>query len=162
MVAAWNEDLREFGYRDPPRGALLPTLRVAGLDRAAAVDLVLSRLGAKRSAWNAADIRGQVEQWIAATGVAVEAAVRIELAEDLTARALTACTPLLVRDDVPEPVRALSSPRVIGVEDRITRLLGIQACLSGDDAVLDPKMAWVLTRYSRKRSVPWPGRSICS
>ncbi len=104
------------------------------MDREAAVELVLSRLGAKRSAWNAADIRGQVEQWIAETGIVTDAAVRVELAEDLTARALAACTPLLARDDVPEHVRALTSPRVIGVEDRITRLLGLQATIGGDHA----------------------------
>ncbi len=103
--------------------------------------MVLTRLGAKRSAWNAADIRGQVEQWIAATGLVVDASVRLELAEDLTARALSACTPLLDRDDIPEHVRALSSPRVIGVEDRITRLLGVLAYSRGCDADLDPRVS---------------------
>ncbi len=126
MVSAWNEELRLLGYRDPSRRASLSTPRIGGLDREAAADLVLSRLGAKRSAWNAADIRGQVEQWIAKTGIVAEASVRVELAEDLTARALTSCTPLLARDDVPEHVRALTTRRVIGVEDRITRLLGLQ------------------------------------
>ena len=48
----------------------------------------LTRLGARRSAWNAADIRGEVEQPIAAAGVVADPAVRRELAEDLTARAL--------------------------------------------------------------------------
>ena len=71
------------------------------------VEVVLSRLGARRSAWNAADIRGEVEQWIAGTGLVADAAVRIDLAEDLTARALAACAPLLPRTDVPEHIRAL-------------------------------------------------------
>ena len=48
----------------------------------------LTRLAAGRSAWNAADIRGEAERLIAAAGVVADAAVRIELAEDLTARAL--------------------------------------------------------------------------
>jgi len=30
---------------------------------------VLTRLGARRSGWNAADVRGQVEQLIAASGI---------------------------------------------------------------------------------------------
>ena len=141
MVLAWNEELRQLGYRDPSRRTSLSTPRIGGLNREAAADLVLSRLGAKRSAWNAADIRGQVEQWIAQSGIVAEASVRVELAEDLTARALTSCTPLLARDDVPEHVRALSSPRVIGVEDRITRLLALQAYVGGDHAVLEARVA---------------------
>ena len=64
--------------------------------------------------------------------------MRIELAEDLTTRALAVCTPLLTRTDVPEHVRALSSPQVIGIEDRIHLLLGIQAFCGGTDAVLPP------------------------
>ena len=40
---------------------LAPT-PVGALDRDAAVEVVLARLGAGRSAWNAADIRGEVEQ----------------------------------------------------------------------------------------------------
>ena len=85
--------------------ALTPSRRSGALDRDAAVDLVLTRLGARRSAWNAADIRGEVERLIAADGVVADAAVRRELAEDLTARALARCVPLLDRDDVPEHVR---------------------------------------------------------
>ena len=141
MVAAWSDDLRQLGFRDPSRRTSLSTPRIGVLDREAAVELVVSRLGAKRSAWNAADIRGQVEQWIAATGTIAEASVRVELAEDLTARALKACTPLLTRDDVPEHIRALSSPRVIGVEDRITRLLGMQAAVRGGSARLTAAVA---------------------
>ena len=96
---------------------------VGALDRDEAVETVLSRLGARRSAWNPADIRGEVEKWIAATGLVADAAVRIELAEDLTARAIAACVPLLDRPDVPEHVRALTSPQVLAVEaDIVTRL----------------------------------------
>lgn len=141
MVAAWSEELRQLGYRDPTGRASISTPRIGELDRDAAADLVLSRLGAKRSAWNAADVRGHVQQWIAETGIVAEATVRVELAEDLTARALASCTPLLTRDDVPEHVRALSSPRVIGVEDRITRLLGLQAYFDGDHADLAASVA---------------------
>lgn len=138
MVAAWNEELRRLGYRDPIRTSRVASPSVGSLDREAAVELAISRLGAKRSAWNAADIRGQVEQWIAEAGLAVTAAVRIELAEDLAARAVAACAPLLTRDDVPEHVRGLTSPRVIGVEDRIAQLLGLGASIGGRDAKLRP------------------------
>ena len=101
------------------------TPRVGGIDRDQVVEVVLSRLGARRSAWNAADIRGEVEQWIAGTGLVADAAVRIDLAEDLTARALSACEPLLPRTDVPEHIRALTSPEVLAVEaDLVTRLIG--------------------------------------
>jgi hypothetical protein len=39
-----------------------------------------------RSAWNPADIRGEVEQLIARSHVVADAAVRTDLAEDLTRR----------------------------------------------------------------------------
>jgi exodeoxyribonuclease V alpha subunit len=71
---------------------------------------------ARRSARNAADIRGEVEKLIAASDVVVRGAVRRELAEDLTARVIEACVPLVHRDDVPEHVRALTSPDVLAVE----------------------------------------------
>ena len=123
LVARWNDELRELGYRDPAgAGRDCEGTRLGGLDRDAAVDLVLTRLGAKRSAWNAADVRGQVEvlprrrpAW------SPTPAVRLELAEDLTARAVAGCVPLLARADVPEHVRALTSPHVLEVEDRPDR-----------------------------------------
>lgn len=147
MVEAWNDDLHELGYRTrsaPARHTSVSTPSVGSLNRDAAVEVVLTRLGAQRSAWNAADIRGQVEQWIAATGLVVEAGVRLELAEDLTARARSACTPLLDRPDLPEHIRALSSPRVIGVEDKITELLAMLACGRGADAALPPQLSFGL------------------
>src|SRR5664279_5168149 len=99
--------------------------RVGAVDREQAAGVVVSRLGARRSAWNAADIRGEDEQWIAATGLVAEAAVRVDLAEDLTSRVLDACVPLLRRGDVPEHIRALTSPAVLAVEaDIVTRLIG--------------------------------------
>lgn len=110
IVASWNDEFRQLGYHDRHQQAALVSPRIGELDRDAAVDLVLSRLGATRSAWNAADLRGQVEQWIAATGLVAAPAVRIELAEDLNARAVASCTPLVDRGDVPEHIRALTSP----------------------------------------------------
>jgi ATP-dependent exoDNAse (exonuclease V) alpha subunit len=56
--------------------------------------------------------------------VIAEGAVRRELAEDLTARAVAASRPLLRRDDVPEHVRALTSDHVLAVEsDIVARLV---------------------------------------
>jgi exodeoxyribonuclease V alpha subunit len=115
VVARWNEELRALGYIDPTCAAPLMSPRVGGLDRDTVVELVLTRLGAKRSS-NAADVRGQVELLIAQTGLIADTAVRIELAEDLTARAVARCTPLLLRPDVPEHVRSLTSPTVLAVE----------------------------------------------
>ncbi len=126
LVARWNDELRALGYRNPPPPTL-PTVaggpRPGALDRQQAVEVVLSRLGARRSAWNHADIRGEVERWVAATGLVANAAVRIELAEDLTHRVTQACVPVLPQAGVPGHVRALSSPEVLAVEaDLVARL----------------------------------------
>ena len=100
-----------LGYRPRDRPVALRPTPIGALDPPAAVERVLARLAAGRSAWNAADIRGEVEPLIAAAGVVSDAAVRIELAEDLTARALACCVPLLPRDGVPQHIRAWTSAR---------------------------------------------------
>ncbi|SDD75449.1 MobF family relaxase [Nocardioides lianchengensis] len=139
LARRWVEELHDLGFHsptppEPPErlpvdaassvGSRLGS-RVGVLDREEVVETVLSRLGARRSAWNAADIRGQVEQAIAAVGIVTDPRGRVELAEDLTARAIEACVPLLNRTDVPGHVRALTSPRVLAVEaDLTTRLAG--------------------------------------
>jgi exodeoxyribonuclease V alpha subunit len=135
LTAAWVEELYGLGYREPEmppsasRIAADAGPRVGQLDRDGAVETILSRLGARRSAWNGADVRGEVEQLIARTGLVATAAVRVELAEDLTARTLVACVPLVVDRDgsarlVPEHLRALTSPQVLAVEgDLTTRLI---------------------------------------
>ena len=97
---------------------------------------MLARLAAGRSAWNAADIRGEVEQFIAGEGVVVDAAIRGELAEDLTARVLDRCVPLLQRDGVPEHIRALTSLHVLDVERDITGRLALRAAEPGRDVDL--------------------------
>jgi hypothetical protein len=94
------------------------------LDRDALAKRAVDRLGARRSAWNAADIRGEVEKIIASCDVVARGAVRRELAEDLTARAIESCVPLMNREDVPEHIRALSSPDVLAVEfDLIAQII---------------------------------------
>ncbi len=123
IVARWNDELRALGYADPVGPATLRSVRVGDIDRGQAVDVVLSRLGAKRSSWNAADIRGQVEVLLAQADLVVEDGVRVELAEDLTSRAVARCMPLLQRSDVPEHIRALTTQSVLLVEKEILQRL---------------------------------------
>src|SRR4051812_412698 len=83
LTARWVGELAALGYRDRDHPVDLAPTPVGSIDRDAAVGTVLSRLAAGRSAWNAADIRGEVEQAIAAAGIVADAGVRMELAEDL-------------------------------------------------------------------------------
>jgi conjugative relaxase-like TrwC/TraI family protein len=120
LARAWVQELAGLGYHDPdpariPAAAAQP-VRVGALDRDGAARDVLTRLGAARSGWNAADVRGQVEQLIAASGIVAGGPARLELAEDLTARALDRCVPLLGRRGLPEHIRALTSQQVLDVE----------------------------------------------
>ncbi|MEO7069104.1 MAG: MobF family relaxase [Nostocoides sp.] len=131
LAARWREELHDLGFTPPPPdpdlGAGLEGTAVGRVDRNAVADLVLTRLGARRSAWNAADIRGETEQIVAGLDVITEAAVRGELVEDLTARAVDRCVPLLERPDVPEHVRSLTSQRVLDAEADITTRLAARA-----------------------------------
>ncbi|WP_091372212.1 MobF family relaxase [Geodermatophilus sp. DSM 45219] len=135
LTARWVGELTASGYRDPDVPVDLTPASIGGLDRDAVVVTVLSRLAAGRSAWNLGDVRGEVEQLIAAEGIVVDAAVRVELAEDLTARAMARCVPLLDRDgtDVPEHVRAWTSQSVLDVEaDLVDRLAARRAHPAAD------------------------------
>lgn len=123
LVDRWNGELREIGYRDPAHAVPLRRTLSGWIDRDAAADLVVSMLGAKRSAWNTADIRGKTEVLLAQTALVAEPAARIELAEDITCRAVARCAPLLTRPDAPEHIRSLTSPGVLAVEgDLIARI----------------------------------------
>ena len=123
LTARWVEELGELGFRPPPAPARAVVVRPGELDRHAAVESVLTRLGARRSAWNPADVRGEVEKLIAGAGVVTDPGVRSELAEDLTARVVAASRRLLDREDAPEHVRSLSSTRVLAVErDLVARI----------------------------------------
>ncbi|RNM15326.1 AAA family ATPase [Nocardioides pocheonensis] len=125
LVERWNQELRDLGYRDPGDAVAVRGTQPAWIDRDAAADLIVFLLGAKASAWNEADIRGRTEVLLAQTCLIAGSAVRIELAEDITARAVQRCTRLLTGPDVPEHVRSLSSPYVLEVEaDLIARLSG--------------------------------------
>ena len=63
--AGWTS-WHALGYRDRDRADPARPAAAGRLDRDAAAAEVLTRLGARRSAWNAADVRGEVEQLIAA------------------------------------------------------------------------------------------------
>src|SRR3954469_13167467 len=127
LDARWRTELHLLGHQPPDRPVPLAPTPVGVLDRDALADRALTRLAAGRSAWNPADVRGEVERLIAAAGVVVEAAVRIELAEDLTARAMQQCVPLLDRDGVPEHIRAWTSRSVLDVEADLTTRLAARA-----------------------------------
>jgi exodeoxyribonuclease V alpha subunit len=139
LVTRWNEELRELGFRAPipaagrePHLKDLETLKdgapsIGAINRDIAVEVILTRLGAKRSAWNAADIRGEAEKLIASVGIVAARAARTELTEDIARRAGAACRPLLDRGDVPEHVRSLTSDHVLNVEADINDRLAIRA-----------------------------------
>jgi exodeoxyribonuclease V alpha subunit len=91
LVARWNGELRELGYRDPAQPVPLAGTRPGWIDRDAAAELVVSILGSNRSAWNTADIRGKTEILLAQTCLLADPAARAELAEDITARAADRC-----------------------------------------------------------------------
>ena len=131
LTDRWVDELHRLGFHPPTYAAVLQATRPGALDRDAVVITVLSRLGAKRSGWNAADIRGQVELLIAAEGLVADPAVRIELAEDLTARAVEACVPLLDQGGTPEHIRALTSREVLGVETDLNSSFAVRASLPG-------------------------------
>lgn len=123
LVARWNAELRDLGCRDSAAPVVLEATRVGWIDRDGAADWIIFQLGVERSAWDAADIRGKVEVLLAQANLVAEPAARIELAEDVIARAATRCVRLLTSPDVPEHVRSLTSQHVMAVEaDLIGRL----------------------------------------
>jgi len=134
LTQRWIHELHALGYRERLTRAPIGTLPVGALDRDRAGSEVLSRLAARRSGWNGADIRGEVEQLLARQGVVVEAAVRGELAEDLTARALDRCVPLLSRDGVPEHIRVLTSQPVLDVEGDLVGRLAVRGAQPSAEA----------------------------
>nr|WP_211350976.1 MobF family relaxase [Nocardioides plantarum] len=123
LRARWLEELADLGFHAPtaPAKSAEPMApRIGQLNRDVCVEVVLCRLGARRSGWNAADVRGEVERLVASVGLVAEAPARVELTEDLTARTLAQCVPLLDRTDVPEHIRSLTSSKVLSVENELT------------------------------------------
>ncbi len=146
LTERWVGELHALGYRGNHASARVDPLPVGELDRDQAVREVLSRLAARRSGWNAADIRGDVEQLVARRNVVTDAAVRSELAEDLTARTLAECVPLLDRTGVLEHIRALTSRHVLDVEADLAGRLAMRGAEPGHD--LDPALLEKAQRLS--------------
>jgi exodeoxyribonuclease V alpha subunit len=159
LAARWVEELHDLGYRTPIGQAPLAPTPIGVINRDAVTQLALSRLGARRSSWNAADIRGEVEKIIAtlatpgADRIVTDPVVRRELAEDLTARTIAACTPLLDRGDVPFHVRALTSPRVLEVEADLVDRLAARALTHGTAGATSPAVAGVQLDEAQQRTV---------
>jgi exodeoxyribonuclease V alpha subunit len=137
LRARWLNELVTLGYRHHDQPVPLGSTAIGALDRDAGVDVVLTRLAARRSAWNSADVRGEVEQLLARRNVVADARVRGELAEDLVARVVARCVPLLTRTGAPEHIRALTSQRVLDVENDLTRRLAAR----GSTPVLAPPLS---------------------
>lgn len=138
--ARWVDELRRLGYTDPapPAPDLAPQvggIQVGDIDRDAAAAEVVARLGTAGSAWNHPQIRGETEQLIARELVIADPAARGELAEDIAARAVVLCRPLLDRD-VPDHIRALTSPHVLEVHEDLTGRLAVRGAARGTDADL--------------------------
>jgi conjugative relaxase-like TrwC/TraI family protein len=129
LIERWNQELQDLGYRDAGEAVALKGTQPGWIDRDAAADLIVSMLGAKASAWNEADIRGKTEVLLAQTCLVADTAVRIELAEDITARTVERCRRLLTGSDVPEHVRSLSSPHVLDVEATLIARLARRGAL---------------------------------
>lgn len=158
LTDRWVRELHDLGYRDSTPALAETIIRTGAVDRDAATETILSRLGARRSGWNAADIRGEAERLIARSDVVAEAAARLELAEDLTARTVAVCVPLLDQG-VPEHIRALTSRQVLGVEADIVERLATRpsgeprpvALLVTDD--LDKSQLKVAARLAGRQSL---------
>ena len=131
LVDRWNDELHELGFRAPAADAGLSPTPIGAINRDVAADLILGRLGATRSSWNAADVRGEAEQLIASVGVVTERPARVELAEDITSRAVVSSRRLLDRSDAPENVRLLTSDRVVAVETELVERLTRRAAACG-------------------------------
>jgi hypothetical protein len=134
----WQTLLADLGYRSPDRPVDMAATAVGALNRDALAERALVRLAAGRSAWNPADVRGEVERLVAEAGVVTQPAVRAELAEDLTARALGRCVRLLDREQVPKHIRAWTSPAVLEVEADLAGRLAARAAHDTDPAQNDP------------------------
>src|SRR4051794_716180 len=131
LTVRWRAELAALGYRDPDAPVQLQPTPVGALDRDRAADRILTRVAAGGSAWNPADLRGEAERLVAAEGFVAEAAVRAELAEDLTARAESGSVPLLPGNGVPEHVRAWTSAAVLAVEADLTSRLAARGTDNG-------------------------------
>ena len=149
----WIEELHELGFTPPTTPVDLRPTTVGQINRDAVTRVAISRLGARRSSWNAADIRGEVEKIVASADVVTAPSVRRELVEDLVARTVEACTPLLDRDDVAGHVRALTSEHVLAVEGDLVDRLATRATTAGEPAIVGAVLARSRLDPAQQRTV---------
>ncbi|MBA3780741.1 MAG: relaxase domain-containing protein [Nocardioides sp.] len=149
----WVEELADVGFTPPAAPVELTPTAVGRINRDAVTQVALSRLGARRSAWNAADIRGEVEKIIASINVVTTPVVRRELVEDLTARTFSVCEPLLERDDVPGHIRSLTSHTVLAVEADLVDRLAARATTPGEAQPVGAMVARVQLDPAQQRTV---------
>ena len=76
LTQRWREELYDLGFTPPASGVELTATPIGRINREAVADLVLVRLGARRSSWNSADVRGEVEKIIATVNVVTAPPVR--------------------------------------------------------------------------------------
>lgn len=132
----WHQELIDLGYTAPTSPVATGGAQPGHVDRDAAARSVIQQLGAKRSAWNTADIRGKTESLLAGVDLLAEPAPRIDLAEDISERATGLCTRLVDREDVPEHIRSLTSPAVLAVEADLINWMAARADSGGRRAAL--------------------------
>jgi len=70
LTGRWVAELVELGFTPPTFPVPLEGTPIGALHRDAVSTLALIRLAQRRSAWNLADIRGEVERIIASVDVA--------------------------------------------------------------------------------------------
>ncbi len=135
---AWTSELADLGFTAPTEPAHMPAVRVGEIDRDQIAARAVARLTATRSAWNVFDLRGHTEQLITEAGIIADTAARIELAEDLTARAAALCVPLLDEhaDGLPEHVRAWTSPQAVDTEKDLQGRFAVRGAVTGKAADL--------------------------
>lgn len=127
QTARWVQHLRDLGFDLPRYRAEVEATPPGRLDRDDAARVVLSRLAAKGSRWNAADIRGQVERLLAEVNVVTGPSVRAELAEDITSRTVAGCVRLVDGVNPQSHVRHLTSLRVLAVEYHLAERLAARS-----------------------------------
>ena len=134
----WNDELSDLGFKPPQNSVTVDGVEPERIRRDAVAEVALARLGARRSAWNSADIRGEVERLVASAGVVVEPHIRGDLVTDLVDRTLARCVPMLDRDDVPAHIRQLTSQRVIDVEADLVECITARSQRSRPGALPGP------------------------
>lgn len=139
---AWMTELSRLGVDVDAHRSAEPVELVATLpgqvDRDGAAQRVVRVLSAGargRSTWNDYDIRGVVEEVLAAGNVVADRAVLDEIAEDVTARAKAASL-RVVAAPAPAHVRHMTSQEVVDLEAEIRGRLAVRSAVQGGPAAM--------------------------